>query len=334
MEYQPGAHSKKWATVFTSRDATAKFNAFSDHRAKRSIIPIAGAMLAFLWSGGALAHPHNDGNFDNATQGHSHTSSSYVHENGIGADPDNDTNPATNTGAISLLGNAAQAADDPPYAVITFEAPPGGHGDKIKNSYKEEFGVTFFPEVSRQLCRGQRHFNYNSLCTYEAAPSGEYAAVYMDYLNRPLIIEFDRPVCVVTMAIYPTGGKQGEPFKLTIEGWTKEGAPLETADIEFEWTKDTVRWRHMAGAFYLDEPASKIAVSMQSKDATQKKEVLRFLIDDLAMVEEGCEEALAGITKADITKAEAGEDDNPAADEAEAGSDEDPVLSVAAADAP
>ena len=214
---------------------------------------------------------------------------------GIGPDPDNDTNPATDTGSISITGGAADVTEDPPYAVINFEASPNGHGDVIKEAYKEEYGVTFFPKVTRQLCAGQQHFQYNSQCTYEAAPSGRFAVSYLDYLNRPLSLEFDRPICVVTMAIYPTGGKQGEEFELKIQGWTDSDTPLETVKAEFEWTKDTVRWRHMAGAYYLDERASKIAISMKSKDKKEAKKVLRFLIDDLATVETGCEAALAEI---------------------------------------
>jgi len=120
--------------------------------------------------GSANAHPnqHDD-------DSHNHASG-WVHENGIGPDPDKDTNPATITGPDILLGDPVLAADDPSYAVITFEAPPGGHGDVIINAYKKKFGVSFLPKVTRQICKGQRHFQYNSMCTYEAAPSGRYAA--------------------------------------------------------------------------------------------------------------------------------------------------------------
>lgn len=251
---------------------------------------IVALSVTLAYAAGAFGHPHTDGN---ATD-HSHDSG-WVHENGIGPDPDNDTNPATDTGGISLVGDAAEAADDPPYDVITFEAPPGKHGDDIGARYKEEFGVTFGKGLSRQICEGQRHFLYNSMCTYEAAPSGKFAAGYLHYLNAPLNIKFDRPVCVVTMAIYPTGGKEDEPFELTIEGWDANNAKLPTVKIDFEWTKDTVRWRHMAGAYYLDNHAAKIALSMRSKDGKEASQTLRFLIDDFAFVETGCEEALAEI---------------------------------------
>ncbi len=99
------------------------------------------------------------------------------------------------------------------------------------------------------------------------------------------------------MAIYPTGGKEGEPFEFKIEGWTEDGVKLTDAKAEFEWTKNTVRWRHMAGAYFLDEPVTKIAISMKSKDGSQAKKILRYLVDDFAFVENNCDEALAQIAE-------------------------------------
>lgn len=217
----------------------------------------------------------------------------YVHENGIGPDPDNDTNPATITGVISRVGDAAEASSDAPYRVITFEPPPGKHGDVIREAYREKFGVRFGRGVTRQICEGQRRFYYDSLCTYEAAPSGEFAVAYVNHLNAPLVITFDKPVCVVTMAIYPTGGSEGEPFTVTIDGWDQNRVALPRANASFEWTKYTARWRHMAGAYYLGGRATKIEVSMKSGEAKNKNDTLRYLIDDLAFVQEGCDEILA-----------------------------------------
>lgn len=223
----------------------------------------------------------------------------YIHENGIGPDPDRDTNPATITGVIARIGDPKIAADDAPYRVITFEAPPGAHNDVIRNGYAKEFGVRFGDGVTRQICEGQRRFYYDSMCTYEAAPSGRFAAGYMNYLNAPMVIEFDAPVCIVTMAIYPTGGDEAEPFTVTIKGWDESGAPLPQADAEFEWTKNTVRWRHMAGAYYIGGRAKTITVGMKSGKASEAGDVLRFLIDDLAFVQDGCDAALAEFTELD-----------------------------------
>jgi hypothetical protein len=250
-----------------------------------------GACASFF-AVGALAHP-----YEGIPSDEHHHDSEWVHENGIGPDPDHDSNPATITGAISIVGDAAKAADDPPYAVITFEPPPGGQGDKIADIYQKDFGVKFGPGLTRQICEGQRRFQYDTMCTYAAAPSGKFSAGYLNYLNSPLVIEFERPVCVVTMAIYPTGGKEGEPFEFTIEGWTAADEKLPSASAEFEWTNNTVRWRNMAGAYFLDEPAAKIAVSMKSKDASQAKKVLRYLIDDFAFVETACDAALGDIAE-------------------------------------
>ena len=234
----------------------------------------------------------------------------YVHENGIGPDPDRDTNPATITGVIKRVGDAAEAANDAPYRVVTFEAPPGSHGDVIRKAYEKDFGVKFGRGLTRQICEGQRRFYYDSICTYEAAPSGKYAAGYVNYLNAPLLIEFDRPVCVVTMAIYPTGGAEREPFTVTINGWDAQGAPLPAAQAEFEWTQNTVRWRHMAGAYYIGARASKITVGMKSGTASEAGDVLRFLIDDVAFVQDGCEEVLDGFGEgAASTAPGAGADD-------------------------
>lgn len=238
----------------------------------------------------ATAHPHEN----DPSVSHTHNAS-QIHENGIGPDPDNDSNPATDTGGISISGASAVLDNDPPYAVINFEAPPGGHGDKLSTQYKDKFGVSFGPGLSRQICQGQRRFAYDTLCTYQAAPSGAYAAGYANDLNAPFEISFERPVCVVAMAIYPTGGKEREPFRLTIKGWDKDGNSLPQVKADFEWTQNTVRWRHMAGAYYLDEGASKISIKMESLDGKEKRDILRFLIDDLAIIESGCEAALADI---------------------------------------
>lgn len=225
----------------------------------------------------------------------------YVHENGIGPDPDRDTNPATITGVITRIGDAAEASDDAPYRVITFEPPPGDHGDIIREAYAEKYGVHFGRGVTRQICEGQRRFYYDSMCTYEAAPSGEFAAGYVNHLNAPLVITFDEPVCVVTMAIYPTGGREGERFRVKIDGWDENGIPLPSAEASFEWTKYTVRWRHMAGAYYLGGRAKRIEVSMTSRGrgSRSRRETLRYLIDDLAFVQEGCTEILADFAEAD-----------------------------------
>ncbi len=232
---------------------------------------------------------------------HEQETTGYVHENGIGLDPDHDTNPATVTGVIARIGDPRDEGEDGPYRVINFETPPGKHGDIIREAYAKDYGVHFGRGLKRQICKGQRRFTYDSICTYEAAPSGQYAAGYLNYLNAPLVIEFDAPVCVVTMAAYPTGGAEDEPFTLIIEGWDKDGVPLPSAEAEFEWSKNTVRWRNMAGAYYIGGRAKKIAISMKSGKASEAGDVLRFLIDDLAFVQDGCEEVLADFVETPIS---------------------------------
>lgn len=218
--------------------------------------------------------------------------------NGIGPDPDGDTNPATNTRIFSKIGDEAEAAFDPPYQVVTFEAPPGRHLEKIRNQYGDDLGVKFSRGLTRQICEGQRYFQYDSQCTYMRAPSGRFAAAYRDDFSRPLRIRFDQPVCVAAMAIYPTGGKEGERFEVTLQGYDENENALSPAKISFQWTKDTFRWRHMAGAFYPNRQASRVDVSMKSLDPKERNKIVRFLIDDVAFIEGGCSEddAAAGIT--------------------------------------
>ena len=229
------------------------------------------------------------------------TLTAQTHENGIGPDPDRDTNPATITGTIKRIDAATQASRDAPYRVINFEPPPGQHGDKIRNTYASDYGVHFSAGVTRQICEGQRRFYYDSMCTYEAAPSGDFSIGYVNALNAPLVIEFDEPVCVITMAIFPTGGKEGETFTVSIEGWDSADLKLAPAQTSFDWTHNTVRWRHMAGAYYIGQRAKKVAISMKSNDPKEKGDVLRYLIDDLAFVQKGCADVLSDLTEGDAT---------------------------------
>ena len=276
------------------------------------------------------AHPH-PGDSDNDTEYEAHPhphpyddpENIPTHGNGLGPDPDGDTNPATNTHAISKIGDAAEAAFDPPYRVVTFEVPPGDHDDKIRKQYKDNFGVVFSRGLSRQICEGQRYFQYNSQCTYLRAPSGQYAAVYDDEYKRPLRIRFAEPVCVAAMAIYPTGGKEGEEFEVTLQGYDADENKLDPAKLKFSWTKDTFRWRHMAGAYFLQERANRVDVSMRSLDDKEKGKPVRFLIDDVAYVEDSCSEAISSVAAAPPAPLEAILEDEEEAEEDDEDTDTD-----------
>lgn len=256
---------------------------------KRTAFLAAAATL--YASAGAHPHPSASGAGE-----HNH-SGGWVHENGIGPDPDNDTNPATDTTILPFVGEVLTGADGTVFPVIHFEPPPGTHGEAIRTDYEGKYGVTFGPGLSWQVCEGQRHFYYNSMCTYEAPTSGKFAAGYLNYLNSPLVIEFEEPVCLVSMSMYPTGAKQREPFVFKIQGWGTDGLPIDSAQEEFEWRKETVRFRNIAGAYFDGKPAKKIAVSMQSLDPLEASETLRYLIDDLAFVSGSCEDAIDEIEK-------------------------------------
>ncbi|MCA8887472.1 MAG: hypothetical protein KDA46_01495 [Parvularculaceae bacterium] len=219
----------------------------------------------------------------------------FAQENGVGADPDRDGNPATNTRAMARIGDPADEKLDAPFRVITFEPPPGKHGDKISNAYAKEFGVTFSDRLTRQICEGQRYFQYDSLCTYLAPPSGAYAAVYRDDWKRPLSINFATPVCAASLAVYPTGGKEGEKFKITLQPWNGD-TKLSPARINLTWTKDTFRWRSMVGAFFNGVGATRVDVMVEGSSG--KTDFVQFLVDDVAFVESGCEELLGEIENA------------------------------------
>ncbi len=247
-------------------------------------LAIAAATSAAIISA-ANAHPHT------GEPGHDHTNG-WVHENGVGPDPDGDTNPATDTSVVPFVGEILTGADGTAFPVVHFEPPPGTHGEPIIEDYSEDFGVKFGPGLSWQICEGQRHFQYNSMCTYEAPTSGAFAAGYRNLVNRPLVIEFKEPVCFVSMSIYPTGAKDDEPFLFAIEGRDSADQLIDAASLEFKWNKDTVRFNNIAGAYFTERPAKKIAVSMRSLDPLEAKDTLRYLIDDLAFLGGSCDAAV------------------------------------------
>lgn len=268
-----------------------------DRMIKRNLLGIvAGAgAAAMLATGGAAAHPED-----------------HESGNGAGYDADGDTNPAVNTKLIARIGDAAEAALDPPFKIITFEAGAGHHGDVIRAEKIDNRTVRFSPGLKRQLCTGQHYFDYDTECTYMAAPSGKFAAVYRDEFHRPLEIEFEQPVCAAAIAIYPTGGGEGETFKVVLAPFDEYGGALEKVEYEFNWTRDTFRWRLMAGAFFLEAKAKRLAVNVESKKDKSKN--VRFLIDDVAFIEDGCGLAIDDINaEGGLVRAEAAAPAEPTA---------------------
>lgn len=213
--------------------------------------------------------------------------------NGYGVDPDGDSNPAVNTQLIVRIGDAAEAALDPPYQVLTFEAPPGSHGDAIRMQYADNYGVWFSKGLTRQICEGQRYFRYDSQCTYRRAPSGKFAAVYADEWGRPLRVRYNQPVCAAAFALYPTGGEEGERFKITLQPYAADDTALTPVDYYFDWTADTYRWRLMAQAYFLDAEANRVDINIESR--THRKKVVRFLIDDVAYRTDDCAQSLIDV---------------------------------------
>lgn len=211
---------------------------------------------------------------------------SVRHENGIGPDPDGDGNPAVNTRGFMRIGDAAEAAFDPPYSVITFEAPPGKIGESLSRQYAKDYGVTFSGGLSRELCDGRAFGVVDTLCTYKRAPSGRFAAAYRDDWGAPLTVKFAAPICIFATAIYPTGGTEGEKFTVTLEPYAADGTALPKSVQRFSWTENTFRWRLMAGLYMADARATSVKVRVDSADAPKK--AVRFLMDNLATVSTSC----------------------------------------------
>ncbi len=220
------------------------------------------------------------------------------HENGVGPDPDRDSNPATRTYALASIG-AEDARLDPRFSVISFEPPPGEHGDKIRNQYVKRFGVGFSKGLDRQICEeGQRYFRYDTLCSYIAPPSGAYAAHYRTDRREPLSVSFERPVCAAALSIYPIGGREGERFEATLTPYAGE-RKLKTARVRFAWSQDTFRWRTMVGGFFLDQSADRLEIMIRSRNPESRNaDIVQFLIDDLGSIEKDCEKALEDIRDA------------------------------------
>lgn len=210
----------------------------------------------------------------------------WIHENGVGPDPDGDGNPATDAFAFLHIGDPDLAAKDPIYKVITFEPPPGGHGEIILKAYGKEYGVEFGAGLTQQICKGQRYFRYDSACTYIAPPSGDHAALYRDDFYRPLTITFRKPVCAVATALYPTGGKDGEVFETVIQAYDENGAALEKYTSRFEWAADTMRWRMMNAVRFDGANVKRIEFDLIS--VKDKNRIVRFLIDDFSFADENC----------------------------------------------
>lgn len=225
------------------------------------------------------------------------TANSGVHENGVGPDPDGDTNPATQTRGVAFVADGVSAEETPPYPIIRFEPPNGAHGAALKDKAFKDDGVRFSAGLSLQECRARRNFREKTLCTYPAAASGQYAGGYANDDGEALTITFDKPVCLVTMALYPTGGEEDEEFVMKINGASEDGEMLEASNVAFPWRANTVRWKNMAGVYFTGAKAKGVSVLVRSATETDRIEPVRFLIDDIAYVSDNCADALKNVSK-------------------------------------
>lgn len=243
-----------------------------------NVAATVGLMASMLTVAAAAHDPEHAGALD--------IPDDWVYENGVGPDLDGDGNPATDAFAFLHIGNPKLAAKDPVYTVITFEPPPGGNGQAIQTVYESKYGVTFSPGLAQQICRGQRYIQYDSTCTYIAPPSGDYAAVYRNDFDRPLKISFVKPICAAAVAIYPTGGEEGEVFEAAIQGYDANGGALGKETSRFEWTANAFRWRVMDAIRFPDANAARLEISVDSISRPGRN--VRFLIDDFAYANNNC----------------------------------------------
>ena len=197
--------------------------------------------------------------------------------NGYGVDRDGDGNPATNVRGF-FHSDLADTALNPPFNVVNFEPPTARHGDAVRSQYKKRYGVSFSDGLVLQACEGQQYFEYNSTCTYLKPPSGAHAALYQSDSERALQIRFDEPVCAASLAIYPTGGREGERFRADLTMYrTEDGVERKVgaSKIDFTWTRDTFRWRSKLMAFLNSGSADRIDVKIRSRGAPAKAKPLR-----------------------------------------------------------
>ncbi|MEM6413120.1 MAG: hypothetical protein AAF720_00490 [Pseudomonadota bacterium] len=217
-------------------------------------------------------------------------------ENGFGPDLDGDSNPATDV--HGFFQDQKPPEVDPRFEVIDFEPPIARHDATISKDYETKFGVTFSRGLKFQECAGQQYFTYDTKCTYLLPTSGQYAALYHDDYRRPLRVRFDTPVCATALAIYPVGGKEGEPFKVTLDLYKTISKPsnssnkyidqkIGSTDVEFEWTENTFRWRSKIFAFLEKGGADRIDISIRSLAHRRRSNNVDLLIDDLAFVRYG-----------------------------------------------
>ena len=208
--------------------------------------------------------------------------------NGVGVDLDGDTNPVTDVYGFFLGGEQSDGALDPSFTVLDFEAPAREHGTTVRRiEHADGAGAASFSKgLSLQICEGPRHFEYNSMCTYLKPPSGDFAGFYRDEYKRPLRVRFDEPVCALSMAIYPTGGREGERFRAKMTFYRKSGdteKSMGSKIIDFTWTENTFRWRSNIVALLEKRAAHRVDVQLYSRD--DKSSNVGMLIDDLAFID-------------------------------------------------
>lgn len=193
---------------------------------------------------------------------------------GRSTDYDGDGNPSTN---VHGFDQELDPAFDPPWLVLGFEKK-NGHGDAIKKATVNGHKLSFSDGLSRQICDGPRYFRYDSKCPYLKPPSGEFAAYYRNDLAKPLNVDFEKPVCAVSMAIYPSGGREGEEFEAIIEAYRDGELVTErrvAKAVDLTWSVDVIQPETSAGRFEEVGGFDRVAVRVRSTGAPRDEKPLR-----------------------------------------------------------
>ncbi len=188
--------------------------------------------------------------------------------------------PATNR-AVTL--STAQPAQEP--GVIDFEnvqGPKLGAGIELSDQYAASHGVRFGRGASVHFCARVFDDVNASLCSYPQAASGRRVAAHDVRSGGPaMVMDFSKPVSMVTMRINPTGAAEGESFVAELRGFDASGAQRAQTDVRFSWSQDAFTWPTSATLESGRAQLSRVTVLLRR--AAQNNQPVRFLIDDLTL---------------------------------------------------
>ena len=189
----------------------------------------------------------------------------------------------------AILSTPTPRPTTPPKGDITLDfervnGPPGGPeefqaGVRLSNQYRDAAGIRFGAGTSVHLCNASSEFG---VCTYPRAASGRHTALFDGISNRGrLIMNFDRPVKMISMQINPTGAKDGEKFNLEFRGFNVNGSLEAVGNNAFAWSNNTAfTWPNRATIIAREgQGFTRINAVLLGTD--RRNRPTRFLFDNL-----------------------------------------------------